>query len=117
VLVQKEKELNEISGKINDPDYLDSLSPQAEAELKHKQRQMGQELGQQQQQLYQTLSQANFKIVQRLTEEVAKAADKVASQKNLSMVVNEDACFFYAKKLDITEDVIREMDTTFENSK
>ncbi len=42
VLEEKEKALNEIANKFNDPDYLDSLSPEAEAELKHKFRSLNQ---------------------------------------------------------------------------
>ncbi|MFQ5729127.1 MAG: OmpH family outer membrane protein, partial [Waddliaceae bacterium] len=49
VLEEKEKTLSEISTKFNDPDYLDSLSSEAEAELKHKFRSLNQELAQHQQ--------------------------------------------------------------------
>lgn len=113
VMQQKEKTLQEISAKLNDPDYLDSLSPEAEAELKHKFRALSQELAQQQQQLYQTLSQANFKIIQKLTEQVNQAANSVAKEMNLDCVINEDACFFFSSKLDITSAIIKKMDDTF----
>ncbi len=110
VLQDKEKRMAEIAGKLDDPDYLDSLSPEAEAELKHKFRIFNQELAQQQQQLYQTLSQANFKVVQKLTDNVNDAAEKVAKEKNLDIIINEDACFFFSETLDITDAAVDVMD-------
>lgn len=110
VLQDKEKQMGEIAQKLDDPDYLDSLSPEAEAELKHKFRMLNQELAQQQQQLYQTLSQANFKVVQKLTDTVNEAAEKVAKDKQLDIVINEDACFFFAETLDVTDAVVDTMD-------
>src|ERR1700722_11582191 len=90
VLEEKEKTLTEISQKINDPDYMDSLSNEAEAELKHKFRALSQELAQHQQQFYQLLNQANFKIVQALTESIAKASKTVAKEKGLDLVVHDE---------------------------
>ncbi len=80
VLQEKEKTLTEIAAKLDDSDYLDSLAPEAEAELKHKFRNLSQEMNQDQQRLYNALSQANFKIVQKLTDEVTKAASEVAKK-------------------------------------
>lgn len=110
VLQDKEKQLSDIAAKLDDPDYLDSLSPEAEAELKHKFRLLNQELAQQQQQLYQTLSQANFKVVQKLTDTVNEAAEKVAKEKKLDIIINEDACFFFSETLDITDAAVEVMD-------
>lgn len=115
VLQDKEKQMGEIASKLDDPDYLDSLSPEAEAELKHRFRMLNQELAQQQQQLYQTLSQANFKVVQKLTDTVNKAAQKVAEDKKLDLVINEDACFFFAETLDITDAAVQVMDQEAKN--
>jgi outer membrane protein len=110
VLQDKEKQMSQIAGKLDDPDYLDSLSPEAEAELKHKFRSLNQELTQQQQQLYQTLSQANFKVVQKLTDIVNEAAQEVAANLKLDLIINEDACFFFADTLDITNDAVKVID-------
>lgn len=110
VLQTKEKDLMSIAQKLEDADYLDSLSNEAEAELKHKFRALNQELTQQQQQLYQTLSQANYKIVQKLTDEVGKKAKSIGEKLNLNLVLNEDACFYHAESLDITDKVIAALD-------
>lgn len=114
VLQGKEKELAAIAQKLDDSDYLDSLSNEAEAELKHKFRALNQEMGQQQQQLYHTLSQANFKIVQKLTDAVSAKAKEIGQKLNLNLIINEDACFYYHDGLDITDKVIAGLDEAFE---
>ncbi len=114
ILEKKEKELNEIAAKFNDPDYLDSLSNEAEAELKHKFRASGQELQAQQNQYYQALSQANVKIVQMITEVVEKAAAQVAKDKGLSFIINQEACYYCTPDADVTNLIVAEMDKMYD---
>lgn len=116
VMKEKEKTLSEVTSKLNDPDYLDSLSQEAKAELQHKYRSISQEMAQQQQQLYQTLTQANYKVVQKLTEEVNDAAKVVAQNENFDLIINEDASFYYSAALDITDKIIKEMNNSFDKS-
>lgn len=111
---QKEKEITDLATKLQDPDYVDSLSKEAEADLKHKYRTMSQEAMQHQQQLYQTLSQANFKIIQKLTEDVNKAAKIVAEKNGLDLVMNDEASFYFSKKLDVSPLIVNEMDAALE---
>lgn len=111
---QREREINELAGKLQDADYVDSLSKEAEADLKYKYKTMSQEVMQQQQQLYQTLSQANFKIIQKLTEDVNQAAKIVAEKNGYDMIMNDEAFFYFGKKLDISPLVVAELDATFD---
>jgi len=113
-LEDREKVLNELSNKFNDADYLDSLSPETETELKRKFRNLSQELNQIQTQYYQTLNQTNMKIVQRLQEAVVKASKSVAEQKKLDIVINEESAFYYNLAFDISAEIILEMDKNFE---
>ena len=118
IVEDTEKQLNELSAKFNDPDYLDGLSPEAEEDLKNKFRTLNEELGRYQNQYYQVMNQANMKIVQTLSNNINTAAEKIAKEKKLNMVVNKDACFYYTPALDVTTAVIAEMDKTFvKNSK
>jgi outer membrane protein len=114
LLQDTEKQLNEISTKFNDPEYLDGLSPEAEEELKTKFRTLNDELSRYQNQYYQVLNQANMRIIQTISGNINTAAEKVAKEKKLSMVMNKDACFFYAPQLEITSFVISEMDKGFD---
>lgn len=115
VLEEKEKALTEISNKFNDPDYLDSLSNEAEAELKHKFRTLNTELQQHQQQYMQILQQTNYKIIQGISEKVNEASKTVAEEKGLDLVLNDESAFFHSPSLDVSQDVVKEMDKRFDS--
>jgi outer membrane protein len=109
-----EKQLREIAEKGKDKDFLDGLSPEAQQELNAKFQNLSEELNRYQQQYYQVMQQANFKMIQTLGANINSAAEKVAAAKGLNMVVNKDACFYYLNSFDVTADVIKEMDKTFD---
>ncbi|MFV0339272.1 MAG: OmpH family outer membrane protein [Parachlamydiaceae bacterium] len=109
VVEEKEKVLNDLATKLNDPDQLDLMSPEAETDLKRKFRALSQELSQLQNQYYQTLQQANIKIVQSLSDAVTKASEKVAKDLKLDLVINDETCFFASPALDISSKVVVEM--------
>lgn len=114
VLEEKEKAITELSKKFNDPDYLDSLSPEAEAELKHKFRTLNQELSQHQQQFYQVLNQANYKIIQNISESIGEASKQVAKSKQLDLVINEEGTFFAQPTLDVSNDIVKVLDEMYQ---
>lgn len=114
LLEETEKQLNDLSAKFNDPEYLDGLSPEAEEELKIKFRTLNEELSRYQNQYYQVMNQANMRIMQTLANSINIASEKVAKDKKLSMVVNKDACFYFTSALDVTGLVITEMDKSFD---
>jgi len=114
LLEDSEKQINEIAAKFNDAEFMDGLSPEAEDEMKVKYRTLGEEMNRYQSQYYQVLQQANMKIIQTLGANIQEASEKVAKSKKLTMVVNKEACFFYSPALDITTQVIAEMDKAYE---
>ena len=109
-----EKELKEIAAKFEDSEYLDSLSPKAEEELKAKFQTLQEELGRYQNQFYQVLNHANYQMMQKINGNIAKAAEKIAAEKHLDYVMNKEACFYIRSDLDVTSSVIAEMDKNFE---
>jgi len=113
VLEEKDKALNEIAAKLEDPDYMDGLSHEAEKELRHKYRVGGQELSQIESQYYQALSQANTKILQNLNTLVSDAVKQVAKNQKIDVVLREDSAFYSDDALDITADVITALDEAF----
>jgi outer membrane protein len=108
-----EKQLNDLSAKFNDAEYLDGLSPEAEEELKNKFQALNAELSRYQNQYYQVMNQANMRIIQTLSTSINSASEKVAKDKKLNAVVNKDACFYYIPALDVTPLVIVEMDKNY----
>ncbi|MBS0652430.1 MAG: OmpH family outer membrane protein [Verrucomicrobia bacterium] len=115
LLEDTEKQLNDIAAKFNDPEYLDGLSPEAEEELKNKFRVLSDEMNRYQNQYYQVLNQANMRIIQTISNGINTASEKVAKDKKLTVVVNKDACFYFSPTLDVTNQVVSEMDKTFDN--
>jgi len=103
-----EKQITEISAKLNDREYLDSLSPQAEEEMKTKFRTLNDDLAR---------NQANLRILQLINTQIIASAENIAKEKKLSLVMNKEALFFYAPTMDITNDVIVEMDRQFDAKK
>lgn len=114
VLLEKEKVLNDMAAKLEDVDYLDSLSAEAETEIKRKFRGLTQEYSQLQNQYMQTLQQTNFKVIQKINELVALAASEVAKQNNWDLVINDETVFFTSPSLDISSQVIGLMDKNYE---
>lgn len=108
------KELEDIAKKLEDQDYMDGLSPAAEEELKQKYQTLSQDYSRYQNQYMQMLNQANYKVMQSLHLYVSKASENIAKSKNLPLVFSEESVFYYDSILDITQDVIAEMDRRFE---
>lgn len=114
VVEEKEKELNDLADKLNDPDQLDLMSAEAETELKRKFRALSQEMNQLQQQYYQSLNQTNMKIVQSLADLVAQAAEQVAKEEQYDILLNDESAFYYDKSLDISPRIVVKMDKQFD---
>lgn len=113
-LEEKEKTLTEIANKLEDPDYVDSLSPEAETEMKRKFRALNQELSQLQNQYMQALNQTNVKVIQKLNELINKASTTYAQKNNVDAVLNSEGAFYSSPDLDISKEIIVIMDQLFE---
>lgn len=109
-----EKEAKDLSAKFEDSEYLDSLSPKAEEEMKARFQTLNEDLARYQSQFYQVMQQANMQIVHKMNSQIARASEKVAKDKKLDYVINKEACFYYRPDLDLTDKVITEMDKNFE---
>lgn len=109
-----EKELNDLAAKLNDSEYMDGLSPEADGELREKVRALNEELMRYQNQYYQVLNQTNMKIVQQISAKIASAAETVAKAKKIDAVFNQEACFYASPSLNVTDDVVKEMDLRYD---
>lgn len=114
MIEQTQKELTDLSSKMEDSDYLDGLSPKAEEELKIKFQSKNQDLARLQNQYYQILNQANYQVIQKISDNISKAAETVATKQKLGIVMNKEACFYNKPNLEVTTLVISEMDKNFE---
>ena len=109
-----DKKLADVGEKLGDPDYLDTLSPEGEAELKSE-FQMGQEEMQRYQgQYYQVMQQSQARLHQVMAHHIAQASEKVAEANKLSHVIHRDVCFYSSSSFDVTDQIIETMDKAFE---
>jgi outer membrane protein len=114
VLEEKEKSLTELASKFEDADYVDSLSPEAENELKHKFRTLNQELTQIQGQYYQVLNQTNMKILQKLSDLVSSAAQNVAKENKIDLILSDESGFYFTPSLDFSRQIITLLDEMYQ---
>lgn len=109
-----DKQMREINDKLNDQDYLDGLSKEAEETMKAKFAHLSDELNRYQQQYYQFMNQGQNKIIQSVVAGINHSAEKIASAKGYDLILNKEACFFSASALDVTNDIIKGMDEAYE---
>ncbi len=114
MIEEREKEYKEIAAKLEDSEYLDSLSPKAEEELKNRFQALQEELGQSQNQYYQILQHTQYQVMNKMNASIAKASEKIAKEKNLAYVINENLCYYVRPDMDVTLAVIGEMDKSFD---
>jgi len=114
MMTETENKLRDLDAKFADSEYLDSLSPQAEEEMKATHQSLQEDLGRYQQQFYQMIQGANYQLVQKMSNSISAASEKIAKQKKFKYVINKEACFYVGSDLDVTPLVIQEMDKTFE---
>lgn len=113
-LETKEKALTEVMGKLKNPEYLDTISPQMEEQLQREYAQLSEEMQQLQNQAYQALNQAQMKMYQSVSEQVSKCAEYLAREHNLDMIVNQEGTFYFKRPLDMTPLVIQELNRHFQ---
>src|SRR5262249_49111387 len=85
-----------------------------EEELKARYQTLQEDMGRYQGQYYQVLQHAQYQLVQKISSNIAKAAELVAKTHHFDYVINKEACFYIRSDLDVTHDVIQEMDKAFD---
>lgn len=108
-LANKEKRLNELAPKFTE-EYLDSISPEEEKKLKAEFQGLSQEFSQEQSNYYQTLNRAQMDILQRMQDKVMVASKALAKEKNIQLIIRNDACLFAGDSLDLTKDIVAYID-------
>jgi outer membrane protein len=107
-------QLNETASKLQDKDLLDSLSPEAEGELKMRFQSLNEDMQRYQGQYYQVMQQANMKLIQTMAEMINRDSEAVAKKNKFQLVLNKEAAFHFTSNLDVTDQVIGELDKLFD---
>jgi outer membrane protein len=116
MLESTDKELRELHTKREDIDYMDSLSPKADEEMKAKIQELEENKMRYTSQFSQVLQHTNQQMMQKMIGTISIAAEKVAQEHNLDYVLSRDVCFYIRPDRDVTSSVVKEMDNTFELS-
>ncbi|EPP35661.1 outer membrane family protein [Chlamydia ibidis] len=111
-----EEELSSLYNKLQDEDYMESLSSSASEELRKKFEELSAEYQALQSQYYQTMNQSNMKRLQKLIQEVKKAAEVVREKEGLQAILNEEIVLSIAPDSDKTSEIIKILDDSFKNS-
>ena len=109
-----EQQLQEIATKLNDPEYIDTLSPEGEQELKIKFQNHQEDLMRYQQQYSEFINQANYKVMQTMFFHIKNAAKIVSEKLNLDYVLDENSVICNNAGIEVTKQVIQELDMLFE---
>jgi Skp family chaperone for outer membrane proteins len=117
LMEETDKKARDIETKLEDKDYMDGLSKEAEESLRNELAQRQEELGRYQQQFYQFMNQSQYKMFQTIVSGINQAADQIAAAKGFDLIINKESCFFSSPSIDVTADVIKEMDQHFEEAK
>ncbi len=119
VLKDKEKAIHSIENKLRDEDYMDSISDEAERELRHKKKILIEEGVELNRQFSENLEMTNMKIMQTIIEAINKASKEVVQEmanKNqpVDLILTSEACTYFNPTLDITNQVLIKMDAIHE---
>ncbi|MEF9519972.1 OmpH family outer membrane protein [Chlamydia crocodili] len=111
-----EEELTALYNKLQDEDYIESLSSSAADELRKKFESLSAEYNALQSQYYQMLNQSNMKRVQKLIQEVKKASEVVRIKEGLLAILNDEVVLSIASSADKTNEIIKILDESFKNN-
>jgi Skp family chaperone for outer membrane proteins len=113
LLKDLEAQLNDTNKKRVDQDYLDALSPQAIEELNLTYQHQIDEIKKAQSAYYQVMQQSQNRMINVIVGDIKKACERVAKERHLDSISDSSSAFFTSAEIDLTEQVIREMDSIF----
>ncbi len=114
LLKDRQKELEKITHQLNDPDFVDSLSPEAEKELTAQYQKLSEEYGLYQNQLLQVMQQTNMQFYETMLKHVKKAATTVSKEHKMPFIIRKDLCLSFPSSADITPQIVAAMDRAFD---
>lgn len=107
-----DSEIQKAVDQLKDPDYIDSLSQEAENEQRQRLQMLGEERMRTAQQVQAQFQQTQQRTVQSLQGLVAAAASQLASQKHYKAIFSKEVAFFVDADLDCTAEIVEMVDST-----
>ncbi len=110
----KQKDFQEVAEKLNNPDYMDTITEDAAFQLETKAKGLSEELQLMGNQTDQALQQAYGKMFQNVKGEIDKACEYIAREKDYDYILNKESCFYFKRPTDITQLVITELNRHYQ---
>lgn len=111
-----DKQIQDIDAKLSDEHYRDSLTPQAVEQMRQNHEKLLQEREIRSNDFRQQMSQMHFSLLQELMTQVSVASETVAKKKGLSIALSGEGVTYFDPSLDITGDVVEELNKTAEQA-
>ena len=111
-----DKQLADIDSKLNDQNYRDGLSPQADEQLRQSHDKLTQERDAMRSSFSQQFSQTQMSLFQDLMDQVAVASKTIAQKKNLQVVFSGESVTYYDPTLDVTPEIVQELNLSADQS-
>lgn len=112
-----QKRCKEIDEKLGNEAYIDSISAEAEENLKKERQAEVQKLMSAQNEFQQIMQQQQMAFQQSFVLSLGDAAKQVAKERGHSYVISKDACLFYDDNLDMTKDVVAKVNAVYDAQK
>ncbi|MCH9612507.1 MAG: hypothetical protein S4CHLAM102_09980 [Chlamydiia bacterium] len=113
-MVEIEMQLQDTIANLQDSDYVDALTPEAEEKLNAKAEKLTDDLMRQEDLLYQTRQIAQSTISQKMQQLINVAAKEVAKTEHIDIILGNQLAYAFPSSLDITSKVIAQLNKDFD---
>lgn len=111
---EKQTQLQVVVDKLKNQDYMDTLNASAEQELQAQFKELSDQMQMAQYQANQSWEKARMDLFQTMNSEVAKAAEYLAREEGLDLILNQESVFFFKRPSDITPLVVAELNRHYD---
>lgn len=115
-LSEIEDKMKDLSTQLSNEEYRQSLSKEALDEMEKKFETLLQEREAKHGEFSQELNQTQMFLTESLIQNISKAAEMVAKEKSVSMILQKDAVVYSDDKTDLTDLVLSHVDKQFDKS-
>lgn len=112
-LTKLDNEIKELSEKLNDEDYREGLTDEALSEEEKKFETLLQERDGKHSQFAQQLNQTNMLLGESILDRITRSSQNIAKKRQLKMVLQQESVLYFEDGLDITDEVLKEVDALF----
>lgn len=115
-LQEIDKQIQDIDTKLSDEHFRDSLTAQAVEQMRQNHEKLLQDREIKSNEFRQQMTQTQMSVLQELVSQVSAASETVVKRKGLSIALSGEAITYYDPSLDITKEVVEELNKTADSA-